>query len=65
MSDGEPYINVGVAEQLRGDVSAAVRLGASGQVSVTVPLPAGAVGIGGCRGGVLHPCGCHNADGLA
>ena len=65
MGNEESYIYVCVIEELRGDVSAAVPLGASGQVSVTVPLPAGTVGVGGCWGGMLHPCGCDNANRLA
>lgn len=60
-----PYIYVSVFEELGGDVGAAVPLGAIGHVSVTVPLPAGAVGVAGCWGGVLHPRGCYNADRLA
>lgn len=65
LSDGEPYIYVSVFKELGGDVGAAVLLGGIRHVSITVPLPAGAVGIGGCWGGMLHPRGCYNADRLA
>lgn len=65
MTNWKPYIYVSVFEELRGDVGATVPLGGAGHVSVTVPLPAGAVGIAGCWGGMLHPCGCDNADRLA
>lgn len=59
------HIDVGVVEELGGDVGAAVRLGLFGHVSIAVPLPAGAVGIAGSWGGVLHPCGCYNSHRLA
>lgn len=65
---GEPcedYVDVGVVEELGGDVGAAFFLGRRGQVGVTVPLPAGAVGVAGRWGGMLHPGGRHNADRLA
>ncbi len=65
LSYGEPYIYVSVIEELGGNVGAAVKLGGIRHVSVTVPRPAGAVGVAGCWGGMLHPCCCHNADSLS
>lgn len=59
------HIDVGVVEELGGDVGAAFLLGRFWHVSITVPLPAGAVGIAGGWGGVLHPCGRHNSYRLA
>lgn len=59
------HIDVDVVEELGGDVGAAILLGRFGHVSIAVPLPAGAVGIAGGWGGVLHPCGCYNSHRLA
>lgn len=59
------HINVGVAEELGGDVGAALLLGRLGHVGIAVPLPAGAVGVAGGWGGVLHPCGRYNPHRLA
>lgn len=59
------HIDFGVVEELGGDVGAAVFLGRFGHVSVAVPLPAGAVGVAGGWGGVLHPCGRYNSHRLA
>lgn len=59
------YIDVGVVEELGGDVCAAVPLGRFGHISIAVPLSAGAVGVGGGWGGVLHPRGCYNSHRLS
>ena len=59
------YVDVDVGDQLGGDVHAAVAPRAGGQVGVAVPLPAGAVGVAGGWGGVLHPGGGDDAHRLA
>ena len=59
------HVDVRVAEELQGDVGAVVGLGGGGQVGVAVPLPAGAVGVAGGWGGVLHPGGGDDAHRLA
>ena len=59
------HVNVRVAEELRGNVRTVVGPGGGGQVSVAVPLPAGAVGIAGGGGGMLHPGGGDDAHRLA
>lgn len=59
------HVDVGVVEELGGDVGAAFLLGRFWHVGVAVPLPAGAVGVAGGRGGVLHPRGRHDSHRLA
>lgn len=58
------YVDVYVFDKLRCDIGAVVPLGCIRHVCIAVPLPAGTVGIGGCWGGVLHPCGRYNTNRL-
>lgn len=59
------HIDVGVVEELGGDVGAAFLLGRFGHIGIAVPLPAGAVGVAGGWGSVLHPCGRYDSHRLA
>lgn len=59
------YIDVSVVDELRRNVCAAFPSGRRWHVSVTVPLPAGTVGVGSGRGGMLHTGGGHNPNRLA
>lgn len=59
------HVDVYVSDELGADVGAAVQFGRVRHVSVTVPLPAGTVGVAGRRGSVLDSRGCDDTNRLA
>lgn len=59
------HVDICVVHQLVGNVLAAIPQCFLGHVGISVPAPAGRVGIGCPWGRVLHPRGCHDAHRLA